>query len=100
MRQGFFGIAGKWRQTQQDSEFGGWDAMKKALWWVGGLCAAAAGFLVLGARQVQPVEALERRREEAWMDETDESITAADPAHRDSEAHTDDHAQTPAHSLV
>jgi hypothetical protein len=42
--------------------------MKKALWWVGGFCAAAAGFLVLGARRVQPVEALERDLEEDWTD--------------------------------
>ena len=49
------------------------DAMKKALWWVGGFCAAAAGFLVLGARRVPPVEALarasdEREIEEAWKE--------------------------------
>jgi hypothetical protein len=44
------------------------DAMKKALWWVGGFCAAAAGFLVLGARRVQPVEALTQEPEEAWTD--------------------------------
>jgi hypothetical protein len=42
--------------------------MKKALWWVGGFCAAAAGFLVLGARRVQPVEALAQEREEEWSD--------------------------------
>jgi hypothetical protein len=42
--------------------------MKKALWWVGGFCAAAAGFLVLGARRVQPVEALAQHLEEAWSD--------------------------------
>jgi hypothetical protein len=45
--------------------------MKKTLWWVGGFCAAAAGFLVLGALRVQPVEALARESgevEEAWED--------------------------------
>jgi hypothetical protein len=44
--------------------------MKKTLWWVGGFCAAAAGFLVLGARRVQPVEALTQAREEEWSDGT------------------------------
>ncbi|HWZ51761.1 MAG TPA: hypothetical protein VNW54_09880 [Granulicella sp.] len=38
--------------------------MKKALWWVGGFCAAAAGFLVLGARRVGPVEELTPEVEE------------------------------------
>jgi hypothetical protein len=42
--------------------------MKKALWWVGGFCAAAAGFLVLGACRVQPVETLAQELEEAWSD--------------------------------
>jgi hypothetical protein len=41
--------------------------MKKALWWVGGFCAAAAGFLVLGARRVQP--ALADQSEEAREDQ-------------------------------
>jgi len=45
------------------------DAMKKALWWVGGFCAAAAGFLVLGARRVRPVEALEYESEAVWRDD-------------------------------
>ncbi len=49
-------------------EIGERNAMKKALWWVGGFCAAAAGFLVLGARRVQPVEALTQELEEAWTD--------------------------------
>jgi hypothetical protein len=47
--------------------------MKKTLWWVGGFCAAAAGFLVLGARRLPPVEALERKVEsdpdQSWDDE-------------------------------
>jgi len=42
--------------------------MKNVLWWVGGFCAAAAGFLVLGARQVQPVERLAQQLESAWSD--------------------------------
>jgi len=42
--------------------------MKKALWWVGGFCAAATGFLILGARRMQPVEALVEPLEEAGTD--------------------------------
>ena len=42
--------------------------MKKLVWLVGGLCAAAAGFLVLNASRVQPVEELAHRLEEAWAD--------------------------------
>ena len=49
-------------------EIGEEDAMKKTLWLVGGFCAAAAGFLVLGARRVPPVEALTQELEEAWTD--------------------------------
>jgi hypothetical protein len=44
--------------------------MKKALWWVGGFCAAAAGFLVLGARRVPPVETLAREIDEMEVEET------------------------------
>ncbi len=43
--------------------------MKKVMWTVGGLCAAAAGFLVLSRKQqAQPVEDLAHRLEEAWAD--------------------------------
>jgi hypothetical protein len=42
--------------------------MKKMVWAVGGLCAAAAGFLVLGGRRRQPVEELAHRLEAAWAD--------------------------------
>jgi hypothetical protein len=42
--------------------------MKNVLWWVGGFCFAAVGFLVLGAKRVQPVEELARSLEEAWSD--------------------------------
>ena len=42
--------------------------MKKIFWLVGGLCAAAAGFLVCDAKRVQPVEELAHRLEEAWAD--------------------------------
>jgi hypothetical protein len=76
--------------------------MKKALWWVGGLCAATAGFLVLGARRVPSVEALKCEREEAWSDEpiqTHESIQMdepiqTEPAPLDDSAHDDDHVHT------
>jgi hypothetical protein len=43
-------------------------AMKKMLWMVGGLCAAAAGFLVWGTRRSEPVEELAHRLEDAWSD--------------------------------
>jgi hypothetical protein len=42
--------------------------MKKLVWLIGGMCAAAAGFLVLGPRRVEPVEELAHRLEEAWSD--------------------------------
>lgn len=43
--------------------------MKRLIWTIGGLCAAAAGFFVLGRKQgAQPVEDLAHRLEEAWAD--------------------------------
>jgi hypothetical protein len=42
--------------------------MKNALWMIGGLCAAAAGILVLGPRRTPPVELLAHRLEDAWAD--------------------------------
>jgi hypothetical protein len=42
--------------------------MKKFLFVIGGICAAAAGFLVLGRKRVEPVENLAHRLEEAWAD--------------------------------
>ncbi len=42
--------------------------MKKVLWLVGGIAAAAAGFLVLGRKRVEPVEELAHRLENAWAD--------------------------------
>ena len=42
--------------------------MKSALWMIGGFCAAAAGFLVLGCRNTQPVELLAHRLQDAWAD--------------------------------
>lgn len=43
--------------------------MKKFVFSMAGLCAAAAGFLVLGRKQqAKPVEDLAHRLEEAWAD--------------------------------
>jgi len=42
--------------------------MKNVLWIVGGLCAAAAGFLAFGPSRTQPVELLAHRLERAWAD--------------------------------
>jgi len=42
--------------------------MKKFLWTVGGVCAAAAGFLLWNTRRIQPVEVLAERLEQAWLD--------------------------------
>lgn len=41
-------------------------SLKKWAWLVGGLCAAAAGFLVWGPKRVKPVQDLAHRLEEAW----------------------------------
>jgi len=43
-------------------------AMRKLIWVVGAMCAAAVGFLVLGSRRVEPVEELAHRLEDAWSD--------------------------------
>jgi hypothetical protein len=42
--------------------------MKNLFWVVGGLCAAAVGFFVIGARRVPSVEGLAHRLEDAWAD--------------------------------
>jgi len=42
--------------------------MKKFLFLLGGVCAATAGFLVFGAKRVQPVEDLAHQLETAWSD--------------------------------
>jgi len=42
--------------------------MKNFFWVVGGLCAAAVGFIMIGARRVQPVEGLAHQLEDAWKD--------------------------------
>jgi len=47
---------------------GGQVIMKNIFWMVGGLCAAAVGFLVMGRNRTQPVEVLAHRLEEAWAD--------------------------------
>jgi uncharacterized iron-regulated membrane protein len=42
--------------------------MKNVLWMMGGLCAAATGFLLWSSRRTTPVELLAHRLEEAWAD--------------------------------
>jgi hypothetical protein len=42
--------------------------MKNLFWVVSGLCAAAAGFLVLGSKRIKPVDELAHRLEDAWAD--------------------------------
>jgi len=39
--------------------------VKKIFWLVGGMCAAAAGFLAWGVRRAEPVEDLGQRVDEA-----------------------------------
>ncbi len=42
--------------------------MKNFIWAVGGICAAAAGFLVWNRKQIQPVHDLADQLEHAWAD--------------------------------
>lgn len=42
--------------------------MKNVLWMLGGFCAAATGFLVLGPFRTPPVQLSAHRLEEAWAD--------------------------------
>ncbi|MEO8869278.1 MAG: hypothetical protein ABI357_00455 [Granulicella sp.] len=42
--------------------------MRNILFLVGGFCAAAVGFLVLGTKRTQPVEMMAHRLEAAWAD--------------------------------
>jgi hypothetical protein len=42
--------------------------MKSFLWAVGGLCAAAAGWIVLGKKRIEPVQELAKKLEHAWAD--------------------------------
>ena len=42
--------------------------MKTVIWTIGGICAAAAGILVLTRRNQQPVAELAHKLEQAWAD--------------------------------
>ena len=42
--------------------------MSKLVWMIGGLCAAAACFLVLGSGRTPQVEVLAHQLEDAWAD--------------------------------
>ncbi len=42
--------------------------MKNFIWMIGGVCAAAAGWLVLGSKRVQPIQELAQQLEGAWAD--------------------------------
>jgi hypothetical protein len=42
--------------------------MKKMLFWIGGVCGAAAGVYVLSARRAKPVSVLAHDLEVAWAD--------------------------------
>ena len=42
--------------------------MKRMFWVVGGVCAAAAGFLMFGRQRRRPVEELAHKLEAAWAD--------------------------------
>lgn len=45
--------------------------MMKILWMMGGLCAAAVGFLVLGSRRRLPrIDQMADRLEPVWIDRT------------------------------
>jgi hypothetical protein len=42
--------------------------MKRLIWTVGGICAAAAGILVWGSTRTPNIEYLAHELEEAWAD--------------------------------
>ena len=42
--------------------------MKRFIWTLGGVCAAAAGFLVWQRSRMQPVELMADQLEHAWAD--------------------------------
>lgn len=42
--------------------------MRKFIWLLGGVCAAAAGWLVLGSNRVKPIQNLAHQLEDAWAD--------------------------------
>ena len=61
--------------NEEEESAGG---LKKWAWLVGGLCAAAAGFLVWGPKRVRPVQDLAHRIEEAWEEhEEDDDLQEA-----------------------
>jgi hypothetical protein len=43
--------------------------MKNFFLVLGGLCAATVGFIMIGAKRVQPVEGLAHQLEDAWKDQ-------------------------------
>jgi hypothetical protein len=43
-------------------------AMKRLVWFVGAMCAAAAGFLVIGSRRVGPVEDAAQSQQDGWSE--------------------------------
>jgi hypothetical protein len=59
--------------TQQQHRFSdeqkGAQEMKRWIWVVGGICAAAAGLLVWGSRRMPHVEDLAHEPEDAWADD-------------------------------
>lgn len=54
--------------ARQTGETGKSMALKKSLWVIGGVCAAAAGWIVLGPKRTQAVQDLARQLETAWSD--------------------------------
>ena len=42
--------------------------MKSVLWMVGGICAAAAGYMLMGNRRLKEVQGMAHKLEEAWAD--------------------------------
>jgi hypothetical protein len=44
--------------------------VKKIFWVMGGLCAAAAGFLAWGAQRSAPVDALAQRADEPQLEDS------------------------------
>lgn len=42
--------------------------MKRVIWTVGGVCAAAAGIILLQSARTPPVEELAHKLEDAWAD--------------------------------
>jgi hypothetical protein len=57
-----------WQVRRRCAIEGMGECMKRVLWIVGGVCAAAVGFLVWGAKPALPVEELAHKLEDAWSD--------------------------------